>query len=81
MGGPAYDVVGNPMGAVRQLFEAAKQQAGGDASALGGSDWGVPQLFSEALFRNGLIDRVRPWRPTLGTPLSHCPRDAPGTLP
>lgn len=53
MGGPAMDLYGNPLGAVRVLFE---KSCGNAVSAveLTQSDWGIQDVFQSHLFgQNG----------------------------
>ncbi|KAJ1282456.1 hypothetical protein BS78_03G053300 [Paspalum vaginatum] len=64
MVGPQYDLVGNPLGAVRATFErtaaaAAAESGGGDpVAAFRGKDWGVCELFRSFIFEEGGIDKV-----------------------
>ncbi|TVU21655.1 hypothetical protein EJB05_31306 [Eragrostis curvula] len=63
MVGPQYDLVGNPLGAVRATFEraaaAAAESGGSDpVAAFRGKDWGASDLFRSFLFEDGGLDRV-----------------------
>lgn len=49
MGGPSMDLYGNPLGAVRVLFERSCRNAA-SAAELTRSDWGVQELFQNSLF-------------------------------
>lgn len=51
MGGPPYDFLGNPLGAVRLSFEKAVA-SGSHPSALDGKDWGALDLFRQFLVQN-----------------------------
>ncbi|KAK3163975.1 hypothetical protein QOZ80_1AG0010920 [Eleusine coracana subsp. coracana] len=65
MVGPQYDLVGNPLGAVRATFEraaaaAAAAESGGNdpVAAFRGKDWGASDLFRSFLFEEGGLDKV-----------------------
>ncbi|KAL6627366.1 hypothetical protein ACP70R_031092 [Stipagrostis hirtigluma subsp. patula] len=60
MVGPQYDLVGNPLGAVRATFERAAAEAGGGdpVAAFRGKDWGAGDLFRSFLFDQGGLDKV-----------------------
>ncbi|KAM0889156.1 hypothetical protein ACQ4PT_027891 [Festuca glaucescens] len=64
MVGPQYDLVGNPLGAVRTTFEkaaaAAAVESGGrdPVAAFRSKDWGASEVFRSFLFDQGGIDRV-----------------------
>ncbi|KAJ3693792.1 hypothetical protein LUZ60_009272 [Juncus effusus] len=62
MGGPQYDMLMNPLGAVRQTFEravASSQPSDLDPTALyRGKDWGVVDLFNQFLFEQGGLSQV-----------------------
>uniref|UniRef100_A0ACD5TRH0 Uncharacterized protein n=1 Tax=Avena sativa TaxID=4498 RepID=A0ACD5TRH0_AVESA len=64
MVGPQYDLVGNPLGAVRATFEraaaAAEAESGGrdPVAAFRAKDWGASEVFRSFLFDQGSIDRV-----------------------
>ncbi|XP_062193601.1 mini-chromosome maintenance complex-binding protein [Phragmites australis] len=64
MVGPKYDLVGNPLGAVRATFEraaaaAAAESGGGDpVAAFRGKDWGAGELFRSFLFEQDGLDKV-----------------------
>ncbi|KAG0600553.1 hypothetical protein M758_11G042700 [Ceratodon purpureus] len=50
MGGPLMDLYGNPLGAVRVLFDKSCRNAASPRD-LTRSDWGVQELFQTCLFR------------------------------
>uniref|UniRef100_A0A0D9UX68 Mini-chromosome maintenance complex-binding protein n=1 Tax=Leersia perrieri TaxID=77586 RepID=A0A0D9UX68_9ORYZ len=61
MVGPQYDLVGNPLGAVRATFErAAAAESGGHepVAAFRGKDWGVGEVFRSFLFEQGGLDMI-----------------------
>ncbi|CAM0879705.1 unnamed protein product [Alopecurus aequalis] len=64
MVGPQYDLVGNPLGAVRATFEkaaaAATAESGGrdPVAAFRSKDWGASEVFRSFLLDQGGIDRV-----------------------
>ncbi|XP_039810547.1 mini-chromosome maintenance complex-binding protein-like isoform X2 [Panicum virgatum] len=64
MVGPQYDLVGNPLGAVRATFErtaaAATAESGGSdpVAAFRGKDWGACELFRSFLFEEDGLDKV-----------------------
>jgi hypothetical protein len=51
MGGPLMDLYGNPLGAVRTLFDKACRNAASPRD-LTRSDWGVQELFQSSLFHH-----------------------------
>ncbi|XP_047334713.1 mini-chromosome maintenance complex-binding protein [Impatiens glandulifera] len=57
MVGPLYDLIANPLGAIRLTFEKAVA-AGSDPGTFTGKDWGVCDLFREFLFEDGNISQV-----------------------
>lgn len=57
MGGPAFDCLRNPLGAVRFMFDKAVS-AGADPSKLGRGDWGATELFHKFIFQDGGLLRV-----------------------
>ena len=67
MVGPQYDLVGNPLGAVRATFEraavaaaAAAESGGSDpVAAFRGKDWGACELFRSFLFEEDGLDKVK----------------------
>lgn len=61
MVGPQYDLVGNPLGAVRSTFERAAAESGGHepVAAFRGKDWGATEVFRSFLFEQGGLDKVR----------------------
>jgi hypothetical protein len=64
MVGPQYDLVGNPLGAVRATFEraaSATAEAGGSepVAAFRGKDWGASDLLRSFLFEEGGLDKVK----------------------
>jgi hypothetical protein len=60
MVGPQYDLVGNPLGAVRTTFEGAVEAGGSDpVAAFRGKDWGASDLFRSFLFEKGGLDKVK----------------------
>jgi hypothetical protein len=65
MVGPQYDLVGNPLGAVRATFEkaaaAAAAESGGrdPVAAFRSKDWGAGEVFRSFLFEQGGLDRVK----------------------
>ncbi|CAO2185820.1 unnamed protein product [Urochloa humidicola] len=64
MVGPQYDLVGNPLGAVRATFErtaaaAAADSGGSDpVAAFRGKDWGACELLRSFLFEEDGLDKV-----------------------
>jgi hypothetical protein len=64
MVGPQYDLVGNPLGAVRATFErtaaaAAAESGGADpVAAFRGKDWGAGDLFRSFLFEQDGLGKV-----------------------
>ncbi|KAJ4842611.1 hypothetical protein Tsubulata_025127 [Turnera subulata] len=59
MVGPQYDLLANPLGAVRLTFEKAMATAAaGPSSALGGKDWGAVPLFHDFLFNQSRLSQV-----------------------
>uniref|UniRef100_A0A0D9Y3R1 Mini-chromosome maintenance complex-binding protein n=1 Tax=Oryza glumipatula TaxID=40148 RepID=A0A0D9Y3R1_9ORYZ len=60
MVGPQYDLVGNPLGAVRSTFERAAAESGGHepVAAFRGKDWGATEVFRSFLFELGGLDKV-----------------------
>jgi hypothetical protein len=65
MVGPQYDLVGNPLGAVRATFEKAAAAAAADSggrdpvAAFRSKDWGAGEVFRSFLFDQGGLDRVK----------------------
>lgn len=65
MVGPQYDLVGNPLGAVRATFErtaaaAAAESGGADpVAAFRGKDWGASELFRSFLFDQDGLGKVK----------------------
>ena len=65
MVGPQYDLVGNPLGAVRATFErtaaaAAAESGGADpVAAFRGKDWGPGDLFRSFLFEQDGLGKVK----------------------
>lgn len=65
MVGPQYDLVGNPLGAVRATFErtaaaAAAESGGSDpVAAFRGKDWGACDLFRSFLLEEDGLDKVK----------------------
>jgi hypothetical protein len=65
MVGLQYDLVGNPLGAVRATFErttavAAVESGGADpVAAFRGKDWGAGDLFRSFLFEQHGLGRVK----------------------
>jgi hypothetical protein len=65
MVGPQYDLVGNPLGAVRATFErtaaaAAAESGGADpVAAFRGKDWGAGDLFRSFLFEQDGLAKVK----------------------
>ncbi|GAV62484.1 LOW QUALITY PROTEIN: MCM_bind domain-containing protein/Racemase_4 domain-containing protein, partial [Cephalotus follicularis] len=57
MVGPAYDFLGNPVGAVRSTFEMAIA-SGSDPTAFDGKDWGALDLFTHFLFDQAAVSQV-----------------------
>lgn len=57
MGGPAFDCLRNPLGAVRFMFDKAVS-AGADPSKLGRGDWGAAELFHKFIFQDGGLLRI-----------------------
>ncbi|KAF5467528.1 hypothetical protein F2P56_017347 [Juglans regia] len=55
MVGLPYDLVANPLGAVRSTFEKAAASSGFDPN---GKDWGVLDLFRHFLFDQGRLSQV-----------------------
>ncbi|KAJ4769054.1 Mini-chromosome maintenance complex-binding protein [Rhynchospora pubera] len=62
MGGPQYDLLMNPLGAVRQTFEkavASSQPSGLDPTAVyRGKDWGIVDVLNQFLFSQGGLAQV-----------------------
>lgn len=62
MVGPQYDLLMNPLGAVRQTFEKAvevSQPSDLDPTALyRGKDWGIVDLLNQFLFDQGGLAQV-----------------------
>ncbi|KAG8053372.1 hypothetical protein GUJ93_ZPchr0001g32208 [Zizania palustris] len=64
MVGPQYDLVGNPLGAVRATFERAAEAAAAESggrepvAAFRGKDWGANEVFRSFLFEQGGLDKV-----------------------
>lgn len=62
MGGPQYDLLMNPLGAVRQTFESAvasSQPSHTDPTAVyRGKDWGIVDLLNQFLFDQGGLAQV-----------------------
>ncbi|KAJ4847265.1 hypothetical protein Tsubulata_035593 [Turnera subulata] len=59
MVGPQYDLLANPLGAVRLTFEKAMATAAaGPSSALDGKDWGAVPLFHDFLFNQSRLSQV-----------------------
>ncbi|XP_078177648.1 E2F target protein 1 (ETG1) [Carex rostrata] len=62
MGGPQYDLLMNPLGAVRQTFESAvasSQPSDADPTAVyRGKDWGIVDLLNQFLFDQGGLAQV-----------------------
>lgn len=65
MVGPQYDLVGNPLGAVRATFErtaaaAAAESGGADpVAAFRGKDWDAGDLFRSFLFEQDGLAKVK----------------------
>jgi hypothetical protein len=65
MVGLQYDLVGNPLGAVRATFErtaaaAAAESGGADpVAAFRGKDWGAGDLFRSFLFEQDGLGKVK----------------------
>lgn len=65
MVGLQYDLVGNPLGAVRATFErttaaAAVESGGADpVAAFRGKDWGAGDLFRSFLFEQDGLGKVK----------------------
>ncbi|OMO63637.1 Mini-chromosome maintenance complex-binding protein [Corchorus capsularis] len=57
MGGPPYDCLANPLGAVRSTFEKAVG-SGRHPSAFEGNDWGAVDLFRQFLFQESGLSQV-----------------------
>ncbi|GKU98242.1 hypothetical protein SLEP1_g11271 [Rubroshorea leprosula] len=57
MGGPPYDCLSNPLGAVRFAFEKA-MASGSHPSAFGGKDWGALDLFRHFLSEQSALSQV-----------------------
>ncbi|XP_050211236.1 mini-chromosome maintenance complex-binding protein isoform X2 [Mercurialis annua] len=57
MGGPPYDCLANPLGAVRLTFDKA-MASGSQASSLDGKDWGAADLFRHFLFDQSKLSQV-----------------------
>ncbi|KAK4799680.1 hypothetical protein SAY86_025045 [Trapa natans] len=57
MGGPPYDCLANPLGAIRLTFDKAVA-AGSDPTSFGGKDWGAVDLFRGFLFDQGGLSQV-----------------------
>ncbi|KAK8542321.1 hypothetical protein V6N12_014922 [Hibiscus sabdariffa] len=61
MGGPPYDCMANPLGAVRLTFEKAIGLGSGTPthpSAFDGKDWGALELFRHFLFQESGLSQV-----------------------
>ncbi|KAF8662993.1 hypothetical protein HU200_055580 [Digitaria exilis] len=64
MVGPQYDLVGNPLGAVRSTFERTAAAAAAESgerdpvAAFRGKDWGACELFRSFLFEEDGLDKV-----------------------
>ncbi|XWS65611.1 hypothetical protein CRYUN_Cryun05aG0128500 [Craigia yunnanensis] len=63
MGGPPYDCMANPLGAVRLTFEKAigsgsETQTQTHPSAFDGKDWGALDLFRQFLFQESRLSQV-----------------------
>ncbi|KAJ4849353.1 hypothetical protein Tsubulata_024296 [Turnera subulata] len=60
MVGPQYDLLANPLGAVRLTFERAMAAgiAAGPYSASDGKDWGAVPLFQDFLFDHSRLSQV-----------------------
>ncbi|GMJ11831.1 E2F target gene 1 [Hibiscus trionum] len=61
MGGPPYDCLANPLGAVRLTFEKAIGLGSGTLthpSAFDGKDWGALELFRHFLFQESGLSQV-----------------------
>ncbi|KAL4342589.1 hypothetical protein GQ457_08G010140 [Hibiscus cannabinus] len=63
MGGPPYDCMANPLGAVRLTFEKAIGLGSGSEtvthpSAFEGKDWGARELFRHFLFQESGLSKV-----------------------
>ncbi|MED6211896.1 hypothetical protein PIB30_077982 [Stylosanthes scabra] len=57
MGGPQYDFLANPLGAVRSTFEKAMASVS-DPSSFNGGDWGAMDLFTNFLFDQSHLSQV-----------------------
>ena len=57
MGGPAYDCLTNPLGAVRSSFGNALS-SGYDPASSHGKDWGVVDLFRHYFSDESAISQV-----------------------
>lgn len=57
MGGPPYDCMANPLGAVRMTFEKAIRSET-HPSAFNGKDWGAVDLFRHFLFQESGLSQV-----------------------
>lgn len=64
MGGPAYDCLTNPLGAVRFSFVNALSSGYDPASSVG-KDWGVVDLFRHYFSDESAISQVYPKTLTL----------------
>jgi hypothetical protein len=57
MVGPQYDLLANPLGAVRSTFDAAIA-TGSDPTSLNNRDWGVIDLFRNLLSDQSHLSQV-----------------------
>lgn len=59
MVGMPYDLLANPLGAVRLTFQKAVDSGHSGAATLDGRDWGAADLFRQFLFNDGGLSQVR----------------------
>jgi hypothetical protein len=57
MVGPQYDLLANPLGAVRSTFDTAIS-SGSDPTFLNGRDWGAVDLFRHLLSDQSQLSQV-----------------------
>jgi hypothetical protein len=57
MVGPQYDLLANPLGAVRSTFDTAIS-SGSDPTSLNGRDWGAVDLFRHLLSDQSQLSQV-----------------------
>lgn len=58
MVGMPYDLLANPLGAVRLTFQKAVDSGHSGAATLDGRDWGAADLFRQFLFDDGGLSQV-----------------------